>query len=163
MAMFPSILGVLQSQRWVCTNPLLLPMDDTGDITLDQRYADTDVWCGATDHTCLYYTVVIICRSLMCQTHSTERILLGFTFSNSAGGTCRPLIFGEICKPAFVSAVNSLCDSSLNSNFALIRLGENLLLGRGVLRASDQKPTAFLKVSVCPRHLLLLNSHGNSP
>ncbi len=38
--MFPS---VMQCQRWVCTNPLLLPMDDTSDITLDQRYAD--VWC----------------------------------------------------------------------------------------------------------------------
>ncbi len=32
-------------------------MDDTGDITLDQRYTDTDVWCewaykmtGALDH-----------------------------------------------------------------------------------------------------------------
>ncbi len=45
MAMFPSILGVMQCQCWVCTNPLLLPMDDTGDITLDQRYADADVWC----------------------------------------------------------------------------------------------------------------------
>ncbi len=44
MAMFPSILGVMQCQRWVCTNPLLLPMDDTGNITLDQRYAL--VWMG---------------------------------------------------------------------------------------------------------------------
>ena len=24
---------------------ILLPMDDTGNITLDQRYADADVWC----------------------------------------------------------------------------------------------------------------------
>ncbi len=45
MAMFTSILGVMQCQRWVCTNPLLLPMDDTGHITLDQRYTDADVWC----------------------------------------------------------------------------------------------------------------------
>ena len=39
MAMFPSILGIMQCQCWVCTNPLLLPMDDTGNIALDQRYA----------------------------------------------------------------------------------------------------------------------------
>ena len=45
MAMFPSILGVMQCQRWVCTNPLLLPMDNTSDITLDQRYADADARC----------------------------------------------------------------------------------------------------------------------
>ncbi len=34
MAMFPSILGIMQHQCWVCTNPLLLPMDDIGNSTL---------------------------------------------------------------------------------------------------------------------------------
>ena len=34
MAMFPTILGVMQHQCWVCKNPLLLPMDDIGDSTL---------------------------------------------------------------------------------------------------------------------------------
>ena len=34
MAMFPSILGVMQHQCWVYTNPLLLPMDNIGDNTL---------------------------------------------------------------------------------------------------------------------------------
>ena len=29
-----SILGVMQHQCWVCTNPLFLPMDDIGDSTL---------------------------------------------------------------------------------------------------------------------------------
>ena len=43
--MFPSILGVMQCQRWVCTNPLLLPMDNIGNSTLDKRYPDADARC----------------------------------------------------------------------------------------------------------------------
>ncbi len=45
MAMFPSILGVMQCQCWLCTNPLLLPMDDTGDSTLAQRNGKANARC----------------------------------------------------------------------------------------------------------------------
>ena len=45
MAMFPSILGVMQHQCWVCTNPLLLPMDNIGDSTLGLHNGNTDAWC----------------------------------------------------------------------------------------------------------------------
>ena len=68
MAMFPSILGVMQCQCWVCTNPLLLPMDDTGDITLDQRYADADVWCEWAFTLVCVWRVVCVCwgRTSVC-------------------------------------------------------------------------------------------------
>ncbi len=38
---FASILGETLSVH----THILSPMDDTGDITLDQRYDDADVWC----------------------------------------------------------------------------------------------------------------------
>ena len=38
---FASVLGETLSVHM----HILLPMDDTGDITLDHCYADTDFWC----------------------------------------------------------------------------------------------------------------------
>ena len=48
MAMFPSILGIIQHQCWVCTNPLLLPMDNTSDSTLAQRNGNASARCEWT-------------------------------------------------------------------------------------------------------------------
>ena len=46
MAMFPSILGAMHHQCWVCTNPLLLPMDDIGNSMLGLRNGNADnAWC----------------------------------------------------------------------------------------------------------------------